>query len=141
MLTKLVLVLSLVLYLVKADVVNTDVTPTLSTIPMTAEPLLPVSDSDSESDSESGSDEGVGQYCPIVFDESMTECQKIQALLSVLESKRGGKEFCGEPKVWFEQLKSCCTTRYGMPDKPCVRNVEKVFDADVGSLLIFGDVQ
>ena len=149
MLTKLVLLLSFVLYLVGTDTIQTEsstltLTLTLTTISATTKPSALTSKSESESESESESDDDgidVGQYCPIVFDESMTECQKIQAILSVLESKKGGKDFCEEPKVWLDQLKLCCTTRYGMPDRPCVRNIEKVFDTNVEPLLNFGDVQ
>lgn len=117
---------------------NGGATASAATVETSISAAIPSSSSSESSDDDAA---GAGRFCPIVFDDSMTECQKIQAILSILDPSKTGEDFCERAGAWLEQLQVCCTTKQGKPDDYCFHNAELVFDPRNIPLLQFGDAQ
>ena len=56
------------------------------------------------------SSDSVVDLCPIVFDDELSDCQKILRVAVVVSRKIDFGEACRDPHVVVDQIKGCCNT-------------------------------
>lgn len=109
-------------------------------IPVASDGDMMISYSDAEDDS--SADSGLAQgFCPLVHDSTMTDCQKIAAILAAAGIDKHVLEFCEDPEAWLAQLKRCCRDERGRPERDCLANALRILRGSVKELVVFSDLQ
>jgi hypothetical protein len=95
--------------------------------------------SDSFSDFLTLDEESGPNFCPIVHDDEMGNCDKVERIAEILGMPKN-TELCEDALAWLEQLSHCCESAVSEPSAMCSRNAVRIMSS--GSKVIrHGDLQ
>ncbi|PJF18174.1 hypothetical protein PSACC_02028 [Paramicrosporidium saccamoebae] len=101
-------------------------------------PEFPSSDF-SSSEFSTEDEESGPNFCPIVHDDEMGDCEKIERIVAILGMPKNS-ELCVDALAWLEQLSYCCESAASEPSAVCSRNAVRILSSG-SKIMQQGDLQ